>query len=267
MNTKPEPNHDYDDHLDHDDERKQTVNTKPDPNRDHDDHLDHANDNNDDVQRAVAPAPTAGALAALTALTAGLNKVDTSSVIGRSGMPMMQFKREGDGSWSYGQKRITVETNSRWAVNPTTFQWGYVCFGEGNKWLGDRVVPVTQEMPDVTALPDKGFPWVPQWSVNLKCLDGADTGVEVTFKSTTDGGIKAVAGLIETVRDRLNGGQHGGHVAPIVQLRKDSYAHSQYGRVWFPVFDLVDWMPMGGPAPAPTPDPTPEPEPRRRRVG
>jgi hypothetical protein len=90
--------------------------TKPD--HDHDNHLDHDNDN-DDVQRAVAPAPTAGALAALTALTAGLNKVDTSSVIGRSGLPMMQFKCEGDGTWSYGQKRITVEANSRWAVKPT----------------------------------------------------------------------------------------------------------------------------------------------------
>jgi hypothetical protein len=238
--------------------------TKPDPNHDN----DPGYDNDNDAGKAVAPAPTGGALASLAALGAALNKVDTSSVIGRSGLPMMQFKREGDGSWSYGQKRLTVETNSRWAVNPTTFQWGYVCFGEGNKWLGDRLVPVTQEMPDITALPDKGFPWVPQWSVNLKCLDGADAGVEVTFKSTTDGGIKAVAGLIEAVRDRLNGGRHDGKVAPIALLHKDSYSHSQYGRVWFPIFDTVDWMPLSGPAPAPaSPSPQPEPQPRRRRVG
>jgi hypothetical protein len=234
---------------------------------DHDNHLDHDNDN-DDVQRAVAPAPTAGALAALTALTAGLNKVDTSSVIGRSGLPMMQFKREGDGTWSYSQKRITVEANSRWAVNPTTFQRGYVCFGEGNKWLDERMALVTQDMPDVTTLPDHRFPWIPQWSVNLKCLDGADAGVEVTFKSTTDGGV-ALAGLINIVRDRLNGGQHDGKVAPITQLRKDSYPHSQYGRVWFPVFDVIDWMPLSGPAPAPAPapaSPPPTEQPRRRRV-
>jgi hypothetical protein len=245
------------------------------PDHDHDNHLDHDNDNdndNDDVQRAVAPTPTAGALAALTALTASLNKVDTSSVIGRSGLPMMQFKREGDGTWLYGQKRITVEANSHWAVNPTTFQHGYVCFGEGNKWLDERMVPATQDMPDITTLPDKGFPWVPQWGVNLKCLDGADAGVEVTFKSATDGGIKAIAGLLITVRDRLNGGQHNGKVAPIVLLHKDSYPHPKHGRVWIPILELVDWMPLSGPAPAPAPTPAspptePAPQSRRRRVG
>ena len=124
------------------------------PEHDHDNHHDHDNDN--DPGKAVAPTPTGGALASLAALGAALNKVDTSSVIGRSGLPMMQFKREGDGSWSYGQKRIAVETDSRWAINPTTFQRGYVCFGEGNKWLDERLVSVTQEMPDITALPDKG---------------------------------------------------------------------------------------------------------------
>jgi hypothetical protein len=134
--------------------------------------------------------------------------------------------------------------------------------------LGERLVPVSQPLPDVAELPDKGFPWVPQWCVNFKCLDGTDAGIEVTYKPTTDGGIKSVASLIETVRDRLNGGQHDGKVAPIVLLHKDSYPHQQYGRVWVPVFDIVDWMPLSGPAPAPAPtSPPPTEQPRRRRVG
>jgi len=247
--------------------------TKPDLNHDHD-HLDHDNDNDngdDAVQRVVAPVPTAGALAALTTLATALNKVDTSTVIGRSGLPMMQFKREGDGTWAYGQKRVIVEANSRWAINPMNFAWGYVCFGEGNKWLGERMVPVTQEMPDVTTLPNTGFEWKPQWAVNMKCLDGVDAGVEVVFKTTTDGGIKAVANLINDVRDRLNGGQHDNKVTPIALLHKDSYMHKERGRVWIPVIDIVDWMPLSGPAPAPTPAPAsppePTPQPRRRRVG
>ena len=57
-------------------------------------------------------------------------------------------------------------------------------------------------------------------AVNLKCVDGADAGTEVIFKANTDGGIQAVAGLIEAVRDRLNGGQHDGKVSPIVHARK-----------------------------------------------
>jgi hypothetical protein len=89
----------------------------------------------------------------------------------------------------------------------------------------------------------------------------------VTFKASTVGGIQAIAGLIEAVRDRLNGGQHDDKVAPIVRLGKDSYHHGQYGRVWTPVLDIVGWMPLAGPAPAPSPvSPPPTEQPRRRRV-
>ena len=153
-------------------------------NPDHDRDRDHDNDN-DEEATDVAVAPTAGALASLASLGAALNAVDTASVIGRSGMPMMQFKREGNGTWSLGQKRIVIEEDSHWAINPMTFKFGYICFGEGNKVIGERLVPVTQEMPDPTELPDKGFKWVEQWAVNLKCVDGTDAGVEVIYKPTT----------------------------------------------------------------------------------
>jgi hypothetical protein len=100
----------------------------------------------------------------------------------------------------------------------------------------------------------------------MKCLDGTDTGTETTFKPTTVGGVQAVAGLIDAVRDRLNSGQHHGKVAPVVQLDKDSYQHGQYGRVWTPVLSIVDWMLLDGPAPAPEPAPSSPEPPRRRRV-
>jgi hypothetical protein len=234
--------------------------------RDHDDRREHDNDN--DNERAVTSAPSGGALASLAALGKTLNAVDTTSVVGGAGMPMLSFKREGDGTWMYGQKRIVVADGSRWGVNPLSFRYGYICFGDGNKVLGERLVSVSQPMPAIEELPDKGFPWVPQWCVNLKCLSGEDAGIETTFKPTTVGGVQAVAGLIEAIRDRLNGGQHDGKVAPIVQLRKDSYQHPQYGRVWTPLLDIVDWMPLGGPAPAPAPasPPPPAEQPRRRRV-
>src|SRR5262245_15526798 len=232
--------------------------------RDHDNRRDHDNDNG----RAIAPAPSGGALASLAALGKTLNAVDTTSVVGGAGMPMLSFKREGDGTWMYGQKRIVVKDGSRWSVNPLSFRYGYICFGDGNKVLGERLVSVSQPMPAVDELPDKGFPWVPQWCVNLKCLSGEDADVEVTFKPTTVGGIQSVAGLIDTVRDRLNGGQHDGKVAPIVRLEKNSYQHGQYGRVWTPLLTIVDWMSLSGPAPAPAPasPPPPAEQPRRRRL-
>jgi len=183
-------------------------------------------------------------------------------------LPMLQFKREGSGTWMFGQKKTVVEAGSRWAINPATFKWGHVCFGEANK-ATECLVSVSQPMPAITELPDTGFPWQPQMTVNMKCVDGTDAGIEVVFKTATDGGIKAVVGLIEAVRDRLNSGAHDGKVAPICVLEKDSYPHTQYGRIWCPVFNIVDWMPLSGPAPAPTPaspPPPPTEQPRRRRV-
>jgi hypothetical protein len=235
-----------------------------DPNHDHDPDPKPDPDNG----KATTPSPTGGAFASLQALEAALSGVDLSSVAGRSGLPLMQFKaREGNGTWMFGQKKTVAEDGSLWAVNPLTFRWGYVCFGEVNKVLGENLVPVGKPMPDATKLPDKGFPWKEQWAVNMKCIGGADAGLEVVWKASTDGSNKAVAGLLEAVRDRLNGGQHDGKVAPIVRLEKDSYQHGQFGRVWFPVTPVVDWMPLSGPAPAPTPAaPPPTQQPRRRRV-
>jgi hypothetical protein len=232
---------------------------------------------NDNGAGAVAPAPAGGALASLTALGTVLNTVDIASVAGRSGLPMMSFKaRDNNGTWAFGQKKTIVEDDSTWAVNPQTFQRGFICFDGNNKVIGELLVPVSKKMPDASKLPDTAFEWQQQWAVNMKCLSGADAGIEVTFKTTTVGGVQAVAGLIGAVRDRLNSGQHDGKIVPIVHLEKDSYLHEKHGKTWYPVMTITDWMLLDGPATAPTsPPPPPTPptsptsaaeQPRRRRV-
>jgi hypothetical protein len=237
--------------------------------RDHDRDRDHANDNGDHEKpggKQVAPAPAGGALTSLAALQTALGRVNTAAVLGRSGLPMLLFKREGSGTWMFGQKKTIPEPGSRWAVNPTTFQYGFICFNDANKVVGEHLVSVSQPKPLITDMQDVGFPWQEEWAVNLKCLDGADAGTELTLKATTRGQIQAVVILIDLVRDRLNSGQHEGKIAPIVLLEKDSYPHKEYGKVWIPVLNTVDWMPLDGPAPAPAPEPPPVEQPRRRRV-
>ena len=239
-------------------------------NSEHDRDRDHANDNGEHERPGskIAPAPAGGALTSLAALQAALANVNTAAIIGRTGLPMLLFKsRENNGTWVFGQRRTIPEEGSKWAVNPLTFKYGYICFGDNNKVLDERLVPVSQPKPLITELPDMGsFEWQEEWSVNMKCLSGADAGVEVVFKATTDGAIKAIVLMVDEVRDRLNSGQHDGKIAPIVLLEKDSYPHSQFGKVWFPVLNTIDWMPLDGPAPTPTPEPPPVEQPRRRRV-
>ena len=89
-----------------------------------------------------------------------LNTVDTASVVGRSGCRCCTFKsREAAASGRSARSSTVVEADSRWAVNPPSFQWGWICFDDNNKILGEKLVPVSQPMPDVTELPDKGFEW------------------------------------------------------------------------------------------------------------
>ena len=238
-------------------------------NDDHD--HDHANDNGEHERpggKQVASAPAGGALTSLAALQTALANVPTGAYLGRTGLPMLLFKSRSNGAYMFGQRKTVPEPGSRWAVNPTTFMWGFVSFGANNKRAGEHLVPVGQPKPDITKLPDTGFPWQEEMAVNMKCLDGADAGVEVVFKANTDGGIKAVVIMVDQVRDRINSGQHDGKIVPIVLLEKDSYQHSQYGRVYFPVLNTIDWMSLDGPAPTSTSaEPTPPAnQPRRRRV-
>jgi hypothetical protein len=172
---------------------------------------DHANDNGDHERpgsKQVAPAPTGGALTSLAALQTALANVNTAAIIGRTGLPMLLFKsREDSGTWGFGQRRTVPEEGSKWAVNPLTFRYGAICFS-GNKVVDEYLVLVSQPKPLITELPDTGFPWQEEWAVNLKCISGADAGVEVIFKANTDGGIKAIVTLVDLIRDRINSGQH-----------------------------------------------------------
>jgi hypothetical protein len=244
-----------------------TRNTNLDQDRNYNQDRDRNNvPANDNGKGVVASASAGGALVSLAALKAALDAVDTSSVAGRSGLPMLQFKRDGNGTWMFGQKRTVPEEGSNWAANPRSFKWGFICFDANNKVVGERLVPISQPKPDVTELPDKGFEWSEQWAVNMKCTNGADAGAEVVYKPTTVGGIQAVAELIEAVRDRLNSDQHDGKISPIIRLDKDSYQHGQYGRVWTPILTVVGWLSLDGvPAPKPV-SPPPAEQPRRRRV-
>jgi hypothetical protein len=229
---------------------------------------------------AVAFTPKGGALASLstTALAGVFANINTASFAGRSsGQPMLLFRSREEGAYQYGQRRTNVEEGSLWAVNILSFAWGYIAFDSANK-ATEHLVPVSQQCPHITELP-AGPNWQRACSVHLKCINGTDASLEVVFKTNTEGGNAAMMDLINEVRNRFNSGDHDNKTVPIISLERDSYVHSQHGRIWIPVLSVVDWTTMAGPAspsaPQPTPpEPTPTPAPtapateslRRRRV-
>jgi hypothetical protein len=80
--------------------------------------------------------------------------------------------------------------------------------------------------------------------LSLKCISGEDTGMEARFTTTSVGGRKAVQTLAVEIATQVDKDQ--GKPVPIVKLGKDHYTHKSYGRIYTPVFEVVEWVSMDG---------------------
>jgi len=180
---------------------------------------------------------------------------------------MVILKMDRTGHWIFGADQTEVESGSKWAVNPYSFIHGYIAWGDGAV-LGEKMVSMTQPLPEVEAAPpgaSKG--WEQQIGVSLKCIDGDDAGMEARFTATSVGGKRAVQELALAVAAQVDKDQS--KPVPVVTLGKDHYQHKSYGRIYTPVFDVVEWVSMDGKANAAQEPEAPAVEPapaRRRRV-
>jgi hypothetical protein len=97
----------------------------------------------------------------------------------------------------------------------------------------------------------------------LKCISGEDKGMEARYTTTSVGGKKAVQSIAVALAEQVDKDQT--KPVAIVRLRKDHYAHKSYGKIYTPVFEVIEWVSMDGePEPAAVPE-APAPAGRRRR--
>jgi hypothetical protein len=165
------------------------------------------------------------------------------------------------GHWVFGADQTEAEDDSRWAVNPFSFVHGFIAWGDGEV-LAEKLVPVTEPLPELEAAPPgakKG--WEPQTGLSLKCISGEDAGLEARFTTTSVGGRKAVQTLAVAIAAQVEKDQ--GKPVPVVKLAKDHYTHKSYGRIYTPVFEVVEWVSMNGEA-APEAEAAPAAGRRRR---
>jgi hypothetical protein len=154
------------------------------------------------------------------------------------------LKMDKGGHWIYGAEQTEVESDSTWAVNPFSFIHGYIAWGDGEV-LGEMMVPVTEPKPELPPVPHgakKG--WEVQVGMSLKCLSGPDKGLEVRFTTTSVGGKRAVNTLGVAIAGQCE--TTPGKPVPVVSLKKDSYQHKSYGKIYTPVFEIQDWASMDG---------------------
>lgn len=162
-----------------------------------------------------------------------------------------------DGHFVFGQGNHDVSEKTRLMVNPESFRHGYTCWTnkEGdakNENVDELMVPITQPKPGKADLPDHGWPWKDQMSVQMKIMDGPHKGQQVLYKASSVGGVSMMAELLDALFEQLETDPE----APVlvITLYSDHYSHKKYGRTYTPHFDLVDALPMpsveGGPAEA-----------------
>jgi len=178
----------------------------------------------------------------VTALTTALRTLEKD--VGPAGSVIL--KMDKGGHWVYGADQTEVESDSTWAVNPFSFIHGYIAWGDGEV-LGEMMVPVTEPKPELPPVPHgakKG--WEVQVGLSLKCLSGADEGIEVRYTTTSVGGKRAVNALGVAIASQVETNQ--ATPVPVVRLAKDSYQHKSYGKIYTPVFDVKEWVGMDGAA-------------------
>jgi hypothetical protein len=97
--------------------------------------------------------------------------------------------------------------------------------------------------------------------MSLKCISGEDKGMEARFTTTSVGGKRSVQALAVALADQVDKDQS--KPVPVVRLKKEHYQHKSYGRIFTPVFEVVDWVSLDGEPEPPKVEAAPS---RRRRV-
>ena len=155
------------------------------------------------------------------------------------------LKMDKTGHWVFGADQTEVEDSATWAINPFSFTHGYIAWGDGDV-LAEVAVPVSQPLPELDPAPagaKRG--WEMQLGVSLKCMSGEDKDMEARYTVTSVGGKKALQALALSIAAQVEKDQT--KPVPVVQLRKEHYVHKSYGRIYTPVFEVVEWMGMDGP--------------------
>jgi hypothetical protein len=181
-------------------------------------------------------------LPSVTSLSTALRSIATD--VGASTTAIIKMDRTGH--WVFGADQTEAEADATWAVNPFSFVHGFIAWGDGEV-LGEKLVPVTEPLPELEAAPHgakKG--WEPQTGLSLKCISGEDAGMEARFTTTSVGGRKAVQALAVEIAAQVEKDQS--KPVPVVKLGKDHYTHKSYGRIYTPVFEVVEWVSMNGEA-------------------
>ena len=152
------------------------------------------------------------------------------------------------GVWAFGQDRTEVEAGSQWAIDIRSWKHGYIAWPDQKtkerKPLGERMVPASQPLPALASLPDVGQPYTLQFSFELLCMSGEDSGIVALYKNGSYGAKVIVQDLVEKVRAQAKIDQT--KLCPLVVLDIRSYFHAEWKKdIYNPVLQIQKWISFG----------------------
>jgi hypothetical protein len=179
-------------------------------------------------------------LPAVSTLSTALRALEKD--VGPAGTVILKMDKTGH--WVFGADQTEVEDDATWAINPYSFVHGFIAWGDGEV-LGEKMASVTQPLPEMDAAPagaKRG--WEMQIGMALKCRNGEDKDMEARFTTTSVGGKKAVQAIGIAIATQVD--KDPTKPVPVVRLKKDHYTHKSYGRIYTPVFEVIEWVGMDG---------------------
>jgi len=164
---------------------------------------------------------------------------------GSSQDPIAIFK---EGEWSVGVDQEEIPEDSVWAVNSLSFCYGF------QEWFDSQpgaelMAPFNGPPVNLDAMqldwPDKEghekHTISRQGAFQMQCVSGDTEGLQAIFKSSTNGGVKAINKLAHEIAKHA--AKNSGEIFPLVRLSSGNYTHRKFGRkVYFPVFEITDFV-------------------------
>lgn len=187
-----------------------------------------------------------------------LNVASTLAEAG-DGKPILTLDKD-TGEWKYGQNNERLDPISVLAVDPINIRHGWIAFKRVGTGLADCVdgtvanilQPITQPLMDISELPEletekrgREEPVRPSWqfqiTIDMRVVEGPNTGADVSFRPTSRGGLAMCRKLLEEIARRLTGNTPDLCV-PLIELFSGSYQHKKYGTIYTPDHAILDWM-------------------------
>jgi len=146
------------------------------------------------------------------------------------------------GDWYYGVDDIPANDAIGY-VDPMGSVHGWQCWadtsvkGVSPEVLGSHIVPNYEDMPPRPAtVPPKGREWAETHGMSILV-----NGAPLTYTVSSKGGIGAIVKLNEARDEQYAEVGDDGPLFAKVRLTCDFYMHKQYGKTFYPVFEVLGW--------------------------